>query len=148
MDNYNLLIALLVLVCLFIVLFGVYVLNHHIKRTRKSPSQGQNGDLEANLSSHRSTRSGVIQEHSSDDSRLSRLTIVAPSMELLPEIKTNKDRAEDWLDRRDSRVEGGDIGLESLTLRDMKDDSDADTKCRDRQDDGGDKDKKTPEMPK
>ncbi|KAH7408444.1 hypothetical protein DE146DRAFT_752574 [Phaeosphaeria sp. MPI-PUGE-AT-0046c] len=137
MDYQNLLIALIILVCLLIVLFAVYVLNHHVKRSQKTPAQKEDADIEANLSSDQTSRSGVIQEHSSDDSRLSRLTIVAPSIELLPEIKTNKDRAEDWLDRRDSRATDGDLELESLSLREAKLDTDTDSKCRDGQDDGG-----------
>lgn len=143
MDYRNLFIALIILVCLLIVLFAIYVLNHHVKRDRKTPpSSDHNGDLEANLSSHQTARAGVTQEHSSDESRLSRLTIVAPSIELLPEIKTNKDRAEDWLDRRDSRATDGDIGLESLTLQGVENDGDADSKCRDGRSDGGAKDEK------
>lgn len=138
MDNYNLLIALLILVCLFIVLLGVYVLNHHVKRNKKKPSQDRNEDLEANPSRRPSLHSGVLQENSSDDSRLSRLTIVEPSIELLPEINTNKDRAEDWLDRRDSRATDGDIRLDPITPLGATDD----TKCRDRRDERGAKDDK------
>lgn len=147
MDYYNLLIALLVLVCLFIVLLAIYVLNHHVKRDRKIPSQDQDGDLEANVSSsqQQSCRPGVAREHNSDDSRLSHLTTVAPSIELLPEIRTNKDSAEDWLDRRESRAADGDIGLEPITMRGVQDDGDTNSTPREERGDSGGKDEKRSE---
>lgn len=143
MDYQNLFIALLILVCLFIVLLAVYVLNHHVKRDRKSPPQEQDVEIQANI-----TEGGVLRENDSDDSRLSRLTIVAPSIELLPEIKTNKDRAEDWLDGRDSRTTDGDIGMEPITMVGVKDESGTDSMCTAGGDDGEAKDDKTTGTPR
>lgn len=132
MDYQNLFIALIILVCLLIVLFAVYVLNHHVKRDRKLSTQEQDVEIQANLHA-----AGIVPENGSDDSRLSRLTVVAPSIELLPEIKTNKDRAEDWLDRRDSRATNEDIGLEPITMLGANDRSGTESNCTAVRDEGG-----------
>ncbi|KAF1912326.1 hypothetical protein BDU57DRAFT_422180, partial [Ampelomyces quisqualis] len=108
MDTYNLFVALIVLTCLLIVMFSIYLLNHYVRRERKSQTQQHENDVEANRSTHRPSRPEFLHEHYDDQQRLSHLTTVAPSIELLPEIRTSSDRADDWLDRRDSRIADGD----------------------------------------
>ena len=134
---------MLILVSLLIVCFAVYVLNHNVKRDRTLSSQERDVEIQANLHAD-----GILPENGSDDSRLSRLTIVAPSIELLPEIKTNKDRAEDWLDGRESRTTDGDIGLEPITMVGVKDGSGTDSMCTAGGDDGEAKDDKTTGTPR
>jgi hypothetical protein len=118
MDTYNLLVALIVLTCLFIVFFTIYVLNHHVKRQRKS--QLQDLDLENSTSVHSQPRPEILHEHYNEQHRLSHLTTVAPSIELLPEIRTSSERAENWLERRDSQVADGDMGVKMQKVSEVK----------------------------
>jgi hypothetical protein len=125
MDMYNLFIALIVLICLLIIIFLGYVLNHHVRREPKSQTTQRENDIEANLPTQRPSRPEVLHEHYDQEQRLSHLTTVAPSIELLPEIRTSSDRAEDWLDRRDSRVTDGDLGLKTIKMLAVEDGSDS-----------------------
>jgi hypothetical protein len=120
MDTYNLLIALIVLTCLLIIMFIVYLLNHHVRRERNVESQ-HHADIEANIATYNPSRPKVSQELRNDEQRLSHLTTVAPSIELLPEIRTSSERAEDWLDHRDSRIIEGDLELKTYRMSDVKD---------------------------
>jgi hypothetical protein len=119
MDTYNLLIALIVLTCLLIIMFIVYLLNHHVRRERNVENQ-HHVDLEASIPTYDPSRPKVSQELRNDEQRLSHLTTVAPSIELLPEIRTRSERAEDWLDRRDSWTIDGDLGLETYKMSNVK----------------------------
>jgi hypothetical protein len=110
MDTYNLLIALIVLTCLLIVFFTIYLVNHHVRRQRKPALQEV--DLENNTPAHAAqARPDTLHEHYDEQQRLSHITTVAPSIELLPEIRTSSERAENWLERSDSQVAKGDLGL-------------------------------------
>jgi hypothetical protein len=123
MDTYNLFIALITLTCLLIIMLTVYLLNHHVRRQRKVQGQHPVHDLEANTPTFEQTRPKVLQELRNDEQRLSHQTTVAPSIELLPEIRTSSDRAEDWLDRQDSRVMDGDPGSKMYMVSGVKNES-------------------------
>lgn len=110
---YNLFLALIVLTCVVLVLLLVLLLNHCIKRHDRRTHNSQ--DLER-LSSNtpeeeHPSRPQVQHEHYSEQQRLSQPSngTITPSIELLPEIRTSSERAEDWLERRDSRFMESDV---------------------------------------
>jgi hypothetical protein len=120
MDYANLLIALIILVCLFIVFFTIYILNHHVKRQRKSETDSLN--LEETTTEQTQSRPEVLDERFDDQERLSHITTVVPSMEPLPQDGTSSERAGDSLERRDSQVADGNIGKKTRkALRDKND---------------------------
>jgi uncharacterized protein (DUF2235 family) len=122
MDYANLLIALIILVCLFIVFFTIYILNHHVRRQRKSEIDDL--DLEDNTTEDTNSRPEVLHEPYDEQERLSHITTVAPSTELLSEIRTSNERAENWLERRDSQVADGNTGKKTRkALKDKNDGS-------------------------
>jgi hypothetical protein len=120
MDTYNLLIALIVLTCLLIVFFTIYLVNHHVRRQRKSSLQEI--DLENNTSARAQPRPDALREHYDEQQRLSHITTVTPSIELLPEIRTSSERAENWLERSDSQIAEGDLGLKTHKVARVKND--------------------------
>ncbi|KAH5281988.1 hypothetical protein HBI71_000290 [Parastagonospora nodorum] len=105
MDYYNLFIALIFLATFLLIIVTGYIVNHHFRRDRKPQV-----DIENDPPEHQRSRPATVREHYDEEQRLSHLTTVAPSIELLPGIRTSKssDRAEDWLERRDSRIMEGD----------------------------------------
>jgi len=50
------------------------------------------------------SRPQIQHDHYKEQQRLSHLTTITPSIELLPEIRTSSERADDWLERKDSRI--------------------------------------------
>jgi len=109
MEYRNLFIALIFLVTLLLIVVMGYIVNHNYRRDRK-PQVDVENDAENDAPEHPQSRPATVREHYNEEQRLSHLTTVAPSIELLPEIRTSKssDRAEDWLERRDSRITEGD----------------------------------------
>jgi hypothetical protein len=105
MDYHNLFIALIFLATFLLIIITGYIVNHHYRRDRKPQV-----DIENDPPEHPRSRPATVREHYDEEQRLSHLTTVAPSIELLPEIRTSKssDRGEDWLERRDSRIMEGD----------------------------------------
>jgi hypothetical protein len=120
MNTANLLIALIILTCLLIVFFTIYILNHYVRRQRKSEIDGL--DLEDNTTEHAQSQPDVLNEHFDEQQRLSHLTTVAPSIELLPEIRRSSERADNWLERRDSQIADGDVGKKTHKLAGDKND--------------------------
>jgi hypothetical protein len=118
MNTNNLFVALIFLTCLLLVVIVGYIVNHHYRRNRKRPV-----DVESDLSTHQQNRPATLREHNDDEQRLSHVTTVAPSVNLLPEIRTStsSNRAEYWLERRDSRVMDGDLGLKEYRMFGAKD---------------------------
>jgi hypothetical protein len=118
MDTYNLLIALIVLTCLLIVFFTIYLVNHHVRRQRKPALQDV--DLENNTSAHAQARPDALHENYDEQQRLSHISTVTPSIELLPEIRTSSERAENWLERSDSQIAEGDLSLKMHEVAGLK----------------------------
>jgi hypothetical protein len=118
MNTNNLFVALIFLTCLLLVVVVGYILNHHYRRNRKPPV-----DVESDPPTHQQKRPEILREHKDEDQRLSHVTTVAPSVNLLPEIRTstNSNRAEDWLQRRDSWVMEVDLGLKEYRMFGAKD---------------------------
>lgn len=109
MEYRNLFIALIFLVTLLLIVVTGYIVNHNYRRNRK-PQVDVENDADNDPPEHPRSRPATVREHYNEEQRLSHLTTVAPSIELLPEIRTSKssDRAEDWLERRGSRIMEGD----------------------------------------
>jgi hypothetical protein len=107
MNIYNLLIALLVLTCLLIIFFTVYLVNHHVRRQRK-PALQDDVDLENNTFPRADARPDSMHEQYDEQQRLSHITTEVPSIELMPEIRTSSERAEHVSERSDIQIaEGG-----------------------------------------
>jgi hypothetical protein len=122
MDYANLLIALIILVCLFIVFFTIYMLNHHVRRQRKSETDSL--DLEETATEQTQSRPEVLDEHFDDQEPPSHVETVAPSIEPLPQDRTSSERAGIPLERRNSQVADGNIGKKTRkALRDKNDGS-------------------------
>jgi hypothetical protein len=121
MDTRNLFIVLIFLTCLLLVLVMGYIVNHHYRRNRKPQA-----DVENNPPPQQQSRPGILREHYDEEQRLSHLTTVAPSIELLPGIRTStsSDRAEDWLERRDSRIIDGDLASKTYKMVAVNDTTD------------------------
>lgn len=117
MNTYNLYVALIFLTCLLLILVTGYIVNHHYRRNRKPKV-----DIEIGAPTHQQSRPEIPREHNDEEQRLSHVTTVAPSIELLPEIRTStsSDRAEDWLEQRDSRVMDGDLGFKAYRILGVK----------------------------
>tara|TARA_R110002003_G_scaffold59_10_gene5292 strand:+ start:252 stop:737 length:486 start_codon:yes stop_codon:yes gene_type:complete len=121
MSTYDLFLALIVLTCLILVLILVYFLHYCIKRDQERQNLPQHppDDDEAALpiplyaQKVQTSRPDIEHPYNDEQQRLSRLTTVAPSIELLPEIRTSgsSERAEDWLERRSSRLVDGDLEM-------------------------------------
>ncbi|KAH7076815.1 hypothetical protein BKA63DRAFT_565190 [Paraphoma chrysanthemicola] len=129
MSTYDLFLALIILTCIILVLILVYFLHYCIKRDQQKREKLRQQEPQHHLHSHDDIETGLSLpdythkvdverpdiQHPHEDGdgdgvqRLSRLTTVAPSMELLPQIRTSgsSERAEDWLERRESRVVDG-----------------------------------------
>lgn len=135
MSTYDLSLALIVLTCLILVLVLVYFLYYCIKRAQQKRKNLSTQDLHHVHRTHTHKNVGhdlslplytpkVEIERSDIENpygdragdglqRLSRLTTVAPSIDLLPQIRTSgsSERAEDWLERRErGDVDGNEIG--------------------------------------
>jgi hypothetical protein len=136
MYTYNLFIALIVLTCLLIIMFAGYLLNHHVRCERRIQCQHPHHDLEANIPTCNQPHPNVSQQDRNDQ-RLSHLTTAAPSIELLPEIRTGSGHAEDWLDRRDSQIMDGDLGLKMYQVSDVKDEGDLEWRWKSGKGDSG-----------
>lgn len=108
--TYNLFLTLTILTSIIIVLILILLLTHFIKRHQKCQPH-TNANLENGLPTHQLSRPEIQHQHCDAQQRLSYLTTVAPSIELLPEIRTSSERAEDWLERRDDRTMDGDLGM-------------------------------------
>ncbi|KAH7087013.1 hypothetical protein FB567DRAFT_602572 [Paraphoma chrysanthemicola] len=129
MSTSDLFLALIILTCIILVLILVYFLHYCFKRDQHKRQKLLQQEPQHRHHSHDDIETGLplplyahkvdIErpdiQHPYEDrdgdglQRLSRLTTVAPSMELLPQIRTSgsSERAEDWLERRQSRVVDG-----------------------------------------
>jgi hypothetical protein len=117
MDIHNLFYALIVLMCAILVLVLLLLFTHCLKNKKKSTIHHASRDVEATPSDpDQMSRPQVQHEHYIDQQRLSHLTTITPSIELLPEIRTSSERAENWLERRDSRLTEG----EAMKFKDPK----------------------------
>jgi hypothetical protein len=104
MSNiYALFIALIILTCVILVLILILMFHFFISRYQKRRTL-TNPPLESGLAIQKIPHTGVLQPDYNGHERLSHLTTAAPSIELLPEIRTSSERAEDWLERRESRI--------------------------------------------
>lgn len=116
-NTTDLFLALIILTCLVLALVLLLLLNHCIKRHKRTPPEPEGRDTEAGTESipiEEALHPSISELHHpcyNEQQRLSNLTAVAPSIELLPEIRTSSERAEDWLERRDSRFVTGDVRL-------------------------------------
>jgi hypothetical protein len=120
MSTYDLFLALIVLTCLILVLILVYFLHYCIKRDQERqnlPQLPQDDEVALPIPLYaqkvQTSRPDIEHPYNDEQQRLSRLTTVAPSIELLPEIRTSgsSERAEDWLERRSSRLVDGDLEM-------------------------------------
>jgi hypothetical protein len=109
-TTYDLFLTLIILTSIIIVLILILLLSHFIKRHPKYQPH-TNVNLENGLSTHQLSRPEIQHQHGDEQRRLSYLTTVAPSIELLPEIRTSSERAEDWLERRDDRIMDKDLDM-------------------------------------
>jgi hypothetical protein len=118
MNTHNLFIALIFLTCLLLILVSGYILNHHYRRNRKTPV-----DVEIDPPEHQLSRPENLREHY-DEQRLSHVTTVASSIELLPEIRssTGSDHEESWLEGS-GQVMDGDSRLETYEVLGVKDEN-------------------------
>ncbi|KAF2831393.1 hypothetical protein CC86DRAFT_138814 [Ophiobolus disseminans] len=123
-NVHDLFLALIVLTCIILVLLLILLLNHCIKRHTKNIAPTQSRDVETGCKTpvqqqHPSypARPKIQREHYSEQQRLPRLTTITPAVELLPEIRTSSERADDWLERRDSRMMDGDGGKVPKTYK-------------------------------
>jgi hypothetical protein len=107
---YALFLALIILSCMILVLVLVLLLHYSISRHRKRQSH-TDSPVETNLPIQLVCHTEIPHPHYYGQDRLSHLTTVAPSIELLPEIRTSSERAEDWLERRDSRMADGGLDM-------------------------------------
>jgi hypothetical protein len=112
-STYDLFIALIILTCLVLLLIITCILVQCIRQHKTAQRQQQCIDIEASqpireeLPPRPVSRAQSQYEHYYQQERLSMRT---PSIELLPEIRTSNDRADDWLERRGSKLDGGDLG--------------------------------------
>jgi hypothetical protein len=109
MSFRSLFLALIILTCVVLVLILVLLLSNCIKAREKSTLHRSSRDVESTPEQAiRPSCPQIQHEHYNEQQRLSHLTTITPSIELLPEIRTSSERADDWLERKDSRtVEDG-----------------------------------------
>jgi hypothetical protein len=105
MSIHSLFLALIILTCVILVLILVLLLSSCIK-ARDKPRTSR--DIEDHASTPDQAihpcRPQIQHDHYNEKRRLSHLTTITPSIELLPEIRTSSERVDDWLERKDSRV--------------------------------------------
>jgi hypothetical protein len=116
---YALFLALIILSCIIIVLVLVLLLHYSIIRHRRRQSHSD-PPVETDLPIQLVCHTEIPHPHYYGQDRLSHLTTVAPSIELLPEIRTSSERAEDWLERRDSRMAEGSLIMKKSNVLDAK----------------------------
>jgi cell division protein FtsN len=111
-NTADLLFALIVLTSLVFVLIFFYTIILYIKRHRKTTQQSL-PDIEINAqpAPQPMSRQQLQYEHYTRQERIATRT---PSIELLPEIRTSNDRADDWLERRESTLLGRDLGVKEV----------------------------------
>ncbi|KAH8732809.1 hypothetical protein GQ44DRAFT_696474, partial [Phaeosphaeriaceae sp. PMI808] len=118
-NTYDIFLSLIIIVCIVLVLIVVFLLNRLIRRYRRNLARHQH-QLDIESSGESAPPHLELQQERYDElQRLSYLTTAAPSMELLPVIRTNSERVEDWLERRGSRLAEGDLGMAMLKSYEM-----------------------------
>lgn len=111
-NTVDLFLALIILTSLVLVLVFFYTITLCIKRHRKA-TQRPIADVEANAEPvpPPMSRQQSQYEHYARQERLATRT---PSIELLPEIRTSNDRADDWLERRESTLLGSENDVKEV----------------------------------
>jgi hypothetical protein len=111
-NTADLFLALIVLTSLVFVLIFFYTITLCIKRHRKAIQQPiPDIEINAQPTPQPMSRQQLQYEHYNRQERIATRT---PSIELLPEIRTSNDRADDWLERRDSTRLGSDMGWKEV----------------------------------
>ncbi|KAL5121345.1 hypothetical protein ACEQ8H_000813 [Pleosporales sp. CAS-2024a] len=100
MDYRNLSIALIFLAVLLTILVGGYLVNRYFPRNRSPCVELENAP---SPSPHHRTRPEIRHEYHGEEQRLSSLTTVAPSIELVPKARpsTIKHHTQGCLEQRD-----------------------------------------------
>jgi hypothetical protein len=111
-NTADLFLALIVLTSLVFVLIFFYTITLCIKRHRKATQQSiPDIEINAQPAPQPMSQQQLQYEHYNRQERIATRT---PSIELLPEIRTSNDRADDWLERRDSTLFGSDLGWKEV----------------------------------
>jgi hypothetical protein len=111
-NTADLFLALIVLTSLVFVLVFFYTITLCVKRHRKATQQSiLDVEINAQPAPQPVSRQQLQYEHYT---RQERIAIRTPSIELLPEIRTSNDRADDWLERRESTLLGSDLGVKEV----------------------------------
>jgi hypothetical protein len=116
---YVVFLALTILSCIILVLVLVLLLHYSIGRHRRRQAHA-NPPVETDLPIQLLCQTEIPHPNYYGQDRLSHLTTVAPSIELLPEIRTSSERAENWLERRDGWTAEGGLAMEKKKALDTK----------------------------